>query len=191
MFHTGTAVLLKFLRHSSYAMRARLALAVSGQVCELREMVLRAKPQGLLQVSPKATVPVLVLADGTVLEQSLDIMCWALAQNDPAGWLHPSQGDEADGAQARVQAVDWLQRLEALRIDQPSLFGNRAALADTAIAPFVRQFAGIDADWWAAQPRFQAWLAQWQATALFEGVMPKLNVWADGTIGVHFPFQQT
>ncbi|MFN9470009.1 glutathione S-transferase [Acidovorax sp.] len=208
-------------RRCPYAMRARLALAVSGQVCELREVVLRAKPQGLLQASPKATVPVLVLPDGQVLEQSLDIMRWALGRNDPEGWLTPSLGDEAgmlaliaecdgpfkqaldrckypgrypeaDGALARVQAVEWLQGLEVRLADQPFLFGDHAALADMAIAPFWRQFAGIDADWWAAQPwpRLQAWLAQWQASALFEGVMPKLDAWVDGTEGVRFPFKK-
>lgn len=208
-------------RRCPYAMRARLALAVSGQVCELREVVLRAKPQGLLQASPKATVPVLVLPDGEVLEQSLDIMRWALARNDPAGWLTPSEGTEADmlamigecdgpfkqaldrckypsrypeadAALARVQAVEWLQGLELRLAGQPFLFGTHAALADMAIAPFVRQFAGIDADWWAAQPwpHLQTWLAQWQASHLFESVMPKLPAWVDGTEGVQFPFQE-
>lgn len=217
MSTTALPVLYSF-RRCPYAMRARLALAVSGQVCELREVVLRAKPQGLLQASPKATVPVLVLPNGTVLEQSLDIMRWALTQNDPAGWLRPSQGDEAamlaliaecdgpfkqaldrckypnrypeaDGALARAQAVEWLQGLEARLAGQPFLFGDHAALADMAIAPFVRQFAGIDADWWAAQPwpKLQAWLAQWQASTLFEGVMPKFVAWLDGTEGVVFP----
>lgn len=207
-------------RRCPYAMRARLALAVSGQVCELREVVLRAKPQGLLQASPKATVPVLVLPDGTVLEQSLDIMRWALARNDPAGWVRPSQGDEAamlaliaecdgpfkqaldrckypsrypeaDAALASTQAVEWLQGLEARLAGQPFLFGTHAALADMAVAPFVRQFAGMDADWWAAQPwsQLQAWLAHWQAGTLFGSVMPKLDAWVDGTEGVRFPFQ--
>ena len=74
-------------RRCPYAMRARLALAVSGQRCELREVVLKAKPQGLLQASPKGTVPVLVLPSGQVLEQSLDIMLWALGQHDPQRWL--------------------------------------------------------------------------------------------------------
>src|SRR5690554_7446189 len=73
-------------------MRARLAVAVSGQRCELREVVLRNKPQELLQASPKATVPVLVLPDGGVLEQSLDIMLWALRLHDPEGWLTPEEG---------------------------------------------------------------------------------------------------
>ena len=83
-------------RRCPYAMRARLALAVSGQACELREVVLRNKPAALLQASPKGTVPVLVLSDGRVLDQSLDIMLWALARNDPGGWLAPSHGSVAD-----------------------------------------------------------------------------------------------
>ena len=68
-------------------MRARLALAVSGQICELREVVLKAKPAELLAVSPKASVPVLVLANGEVIDQSLDIMRWALSHSDPGQWL--------------------------------------------------------------------------------------------------------
>ena len=202
-------------RRCPYAMRARLALAVSGQTCELREVVLRNKPQGLLQASPKGTVPVLVLPDGQVLEHSLDIMLWALARHDPEGWLTPSQGDvqsmlaliaecdgpfkqaldrckypsrypEADPGAERAKAVVWLTTLERRLSAQPHLFGHHAALADMAIAPFVRQFAGIDADWWAAQPwpRLQDWLAQWQASGLLASVMHKLPAWVDGTPGV-------
>ena len=209
-------------RRCPYAMRARLALAVSGQACELREVVLRNKPQGLLQASPKATVPVLVLADGTVLDQSLDIMRWALAQRDPAHWLAPSEGTQAnmlalieecdsgfkqaldrckypgrypdsDAGVARAQAVQWLQGLQARLVQHEFLFGSHAALADMAIAPFVRQFAGIDATWWHAQPwpHLQAWLAQWQASRLFDSVMHKLPAWIDGTAGVPFPHPPT
>ena len=198
-------------------MRARLALAISGQVCELREVVLRNKPLGLLQVSPKATVPVLVLPGGQVLDQSLDIMLWALAQHDPESWLTPCQGTladmlvliaecdgafkyaldrckypsrypEADTAQARMQAEQWLQALNARLAEHRFLFGHHVTLADMAIAPFVRQFAGIDAMGWDAQPwaALQVWLAQWQATSLFESVMRKLEAWVDGTEGVMF-----
>ena len=213
---TALPVLYSF-RRCPYAMRARLALAVSGQACELREVVLKNKPRGLLQASPKGTVPVLVLPSSQVLEQSLDIMLWALRQHDPEGWLTPSHGNlqdmlaliaqcdgpfkqaldrckypgrypDADAALARTQAMEWLQRLETRLAGHACLFGDRAALADTAIAPFVRQFAGIDATWWSAQPwpRLQAWLAHWQASPLFESVMHKLPAWVDGTEGVPF-----
>lgn len=208
-------------RRCPYAMRARLALAVSGQACELREVVLRNKPQGLLQASPKATVPVLVLPGGEVLDQSLHIMLWALAQRDPEGWCTPSHGSmedmlaliaecdgpfkqaldrckypsrypDADIDTARAQAIDWLSALDARLSTQPHLFGTHAALADMAIAPFVLQFAGIDAAWWAAQPwpHLHAWLAQWQASDLFASVMHKLPAWVDGTQGVRFPYPQ-
>lgn len=205
-------------RRCPYAMRARLALAVSGQVCELREVVLRNKPAGLLQASPKGTVPVLVLPDGRVLEQSLDIMLWALGFHDPEAWLVPSNGAladmlaliaECDGRfkQAldrckypsrypevntdaeRAVAASWLQQLDARLSARPFLFGTHTALADMAIAPFVRQFAAIDTAWWSAQPwpHLQAWLAQWQASTLLASVMHKLPAWVDGTEGVVFP----
>ena len=218
MSRPALPVLYSF-RRCPYAMRARLALAVSGQACELREVVLKNKPQSLLQVSPKATVPVLVLPSGQVLDQSLDVMLWALAQHDPEGWLAPSEGSvqdmlawiaECDGPfkQAldrckypsrypdanvegeRAKAVAWLSTLELrLCAPRPYLFGNHAALADMAIAPFVRQFAGIDVGWWTTQPwpRLQAWLAQWQASALLASVMHKLPAWVDGTEGARFP----
>ncbi len=215
---TALPVLYSF-RRCPYAMRARLALAVSGQACELREVVLKSKPQALLQASPKGTVPVLVLPSGQVVEQSLDIMLWALALHDPEGWLTPSQGTvqdmvvliaECDGPfkQAldrckypsrypdahidaeRARAVAWLGTLATrLSPGQPHLFGTHPALADMAIAPFVRQFAGIDPAWWAAQPwpQLRAWLDKWQDSDLWASVMHKLPPWVDGTEGVRFP----
>jgi len=87
--HGAPLPVLYSFRRCPYAMRARLALAVSGLRCELREVVLRGKPPELLAASPKATVPVLVLPHGQVIEQSLEIMQWALAQCDPQGWLAP------------------------------------------------------------------------------------------------------
>ncbi|MBD3666472.1 MAG: glutathione S-transferase N-terminal domain-containing protein, partial [Kangiella sp.] len=84
----GLPILYSF-RRCPYAMRARLALDVSGTQVALREVVLRDKPAEMLEVSPKATVPVLVLTDGTVIDESLDIMHWALARNDPEAWLVP------------------------------------------------------------------------------------------------------
>ena len=163
-------------------------------------------------------MPVLVLPGGQVLDQSLAIMRWALERHDPGRWLHPSHGaladmlaliaecdgpfkhaldrckypsryPEADTALASTQAAQWLQGLDERLGEHDFLFGRHATLSDMAIAPFVRQFAGINAPWWDAQPwpHLQAWLAQWQASRLFESVMHKLPAWVDGTEGVLFP----
>jgi predicted sulfurtransferase len=105
-----------------YAMRARLALAASGTVCELREVVLAQKPQALVQVSPKATVPVLVLPDGTVLEQSLDIMLWALEQHDPEGWL-PATPTARSAHLALIKACDGDFKSQLDRYKYPQRFG--------------------------------------------------------------------
>ena len=168
-------------RRCPYAMRARMALVSAGLCCELREISLRAKPESLLAASPKATVPVLVLADGQVLEQSLDIMLHALRQHDPDGWLQPEAGSlddmlaliaRNDGffkqaldrckyperhapeelALARTQAADWCTQLEVQLSDTGYLFGRHPSLADMALRPFIRQFARIDDDWWSRQP---------------------------------------
>jgi glutathione S-transferase len=162
-------------------MRARLAIVISDRLCELREVVLRNKPQALLDASPKATVPVLVDTDGAVIDQSLDIMMWALRQNDPEKWLGASQ-DDFDAMLVLIQECDqrfkrdldrfkypqrypgavatehrdggaaWLLGLESRLRDQPYLFGDRISLADAAIMPFVRQFALTDRDWFSSQP---------------------------------------
>jgi glutathione S-transferase len=84
--------ILYSFRRCPYAIRARMALHISGQSCELREVVLRNKPAEMVELSPKATVPVLQLETGDVLEQSLDIMLWTLANNDPGDWLVPECG---------------------------------------------------------------------------------------------------
>ncbi len=199
-------------------MRARMAIAVSGRLCELREVVLRNKPPELLQASPKATVPVLVDLKGQVIDQSLDIMLWALQQNDPKRWLapalhdlpamlalisecdgqfkhhldrykYPDRHENADAAAHRDNASLWLAGLDARLSATPYLFGSHAALADIAIAPFVRQFAHTDFEWFQGQPwpALQQWLQTWQQSALFEQVMPKFPPWRQGAQPVLFP----
>lgn len=198
-------------------MRARLALAVSGLPYELREVVLRSKPAEMLAVSPKATVPVLVLPSGEVIDESLGIMLWALRQNDPECWLLPQRGSVVDmlalvaandgpfkqhldrykypnryaqesGGDAarfanahRAEAAHWLGDLE-LMLGDGCLFGSATSLADLAVLPFVRQFAHTDAAWFASQPwpRLQVWLAGFEASDLYLGVMEKHPVWVSG-----------
>ncbi|NBX05586.1 MAG: glutathione S-transferase [Betaproteobacteria bacterium] len=180
--------ILYSFRRCPYAMRARLALLAAGQVVEHREVALKNKPAEMLRVSPKGTVPVLVLADGTVLEESLDIMRWALGRSDPQGWLggdeagredawsliaqndgdfkfhldrykYPHRYGLADGTAHRELARGFLDLLQARLAQHGFLAGAHFGLADAAIAPFVRQFAHTDPVWFAAQ----AWthLAQW------------------------------
>ena len=210
----GHLPILYSFRRCPYAMRARLALAVSAQAHELREVVLQAKPDAMLAASPKGTVPVLVLPGGRVIDESLDIMRWALARHDPAGWLTPPDGaledmglliaandgafkqrldrykypsrypQESGGDAAgfalmrRDEAARWLVQLNAQLI-KGWLLGAKATLADMAILPFVRQFAHTDPAWFAAQawPRLQAWLAAFEASELYEGVMHKHASW--------------
>ena len=219
---TGALPVLYSFRRCPYAMRARLALAVSGEPYELREVVLRDKPAELLAASPKGTVPVLVLPDGTVIDQSLGVMLWALRRNDPQGWLLPPRGsvdemlalvagndgdfkrhldrykypnrypDEATGdvqafaQQHQSQGAAWLAKLDGMLEAGGWLFGAHASLADMALLPFVRQFAHTDAAWFAAQawPRLQAWLAEFEASALYAGVMGKHAPWHEANTQV-------
>lgn len=168
-------------RRCPYAIRARMALALAQIPCLLHEVSLRDKPAALLQASPKATVPVLVKPDGRVIDQSLDIMQWALQQHDPAHWLQPEDGAFADllacvhscdstfkqaldrykypsrhpqdlPLAARNAASAWLTTLDHQLATSGHVLGTRDSLADAAIFPFVRQFAAVDPPWWAAQP---------------------------------------
>ena len=169
-------------------MRARLALHVSGVAYEHREVALKNKPAEMLAVSPKGTVPVLCLSTGDVLAQSLDIMRWALQQNDPQAWLpsrpedwafaeegialndgefkthldrykYPQRFGLTEGVRHRDEAAAWLLTLDVRLQSQALLSGQRWGWLDACVAPFVRQFARADRAWFDAQPWPQ--LAQW------------------------------
>lgn len=207
----NTPVLYSF-RRCPYAIRARLALASAGVRVVLCEVRLREKPAAFLALSPSKTVP--CLQDGTViLDESLDIMQWALAQNDPARWMQmPQAGDaliaENDGsfkqaldrvkyasriadatpAQDRENAADFLWRLEA-QLTGPFLFGATQTLADIAILPFVRQFAFVDKPWFDAQPwpQVQRWLGAFLISPAFLGAMEKYPPWSPGDPATYIP----
>jgi len=195
-------------------MRARLALWVTGVRCELREVVLRDKPEHLLELSAKATVPVLWLPDGTVLDESLDIMLWALAQNDPEDWLGPNRDEmndliadndgpfkhhldrykyanRFDGADAnahRSEAAVILHHLETRLVHDPFLMGGQVSLADMAIGPFIRQFANTDRGWFdeAPYPQLRRWLDAFVASERFGSIMTKTPQWAPDSEPVWF-----
>ncbi|MGH1367927.1 MAG: glutathione S-transferase [Maritimibacter sp.] len=204
-----TPILYSF-RRCPYAIRARLAIAQAGIRVQLREVVLRDKPDAFLKVSPSATVPCLVTDMGAV-DESRDIMIWALEQNDPEGWLNmPKEGwrliedcegpfkhaldrtkyhtrypdEDRDGH--RAAALSYLKELDAQLDDW--LFG-RQTLADYAILPFVRQFAFIDKDWFDAQdlPNLAPWLERFLASDCFAKVMQKHKQWHPGDEVVSFP----
>jgi glutathione S-transferase len=197
------AVLYSF-RRCPYAMRARLALAISGTTCELREVKLSAKPQAMLGASPKGTVPVVVLPDGKVIDESLDIMRWALLHRDPEGWLKrddpqwialndgPFKHDldrykyperyGSDSLAHRERGLDFLRAIDERLADAGQLCGSARGLADAAIFPFVRQFAAVERDWFAAQPlpHLQTWLAGHLASDLFQKIMMHSGPWSPG-----------
>ena len=100
-------------RRCPYAMRARLAIAVSGLAVELREVVLKNKPAQLLAASPKSTVPVLVLTSGEVVAESLDVMLWALRQQDPELWLQPQRPEGSAAALGNLNTFDEMLALVA------------------------------------------------------------------------------
>ena len=142
-------------RRCPYAMRARLALLASAKGCELREVLLRDKPAEMLAASPKGTVPVLVLNDGTVVDQSLDIMLWALRRSDPDGWLQPSNGTLEDGL-ALIVECDGDFKAQLDRYKYPGRYDAADGTADGTLprdraVPFLRHLEdGLAASRWLA-----------------------------------------
>ncbi len=177
-----------------------MAIIYVGIPVEIWEVELKNKPQHLLDISPKGTVPVLQLVNGVVIEESLDIMRWALAQHDPEHWLCVSaeadrliQWNDGDFKQCldrykyadqypdfsqvyyRQQAEVFLTELETRLTAFRYLCGNKFSLADAAIFPFILQFAGVDSEWFreSAYPALNKWLKAIVATDLFGRVMAK------------------
>ncbi|MFJ4398020.1 glutathione S-transferase [Pseudomonas sp. NPDC089396] len=197
-------MILYSFRRCPWAMRARLALRYAGCELEIREVAMKHKPVELLALSPKGTVPVLDTGHG-VLEESLDIMRWALEQNDPQDWrlqADPAAAQQADALIARndsafkaqvnlykyaerypehsrehyrQQAEPWLATLEQLLEGRSYLLAEHPSLADAALLPLMRQFAGVEPQWFAeaAYPRVRSWLEGWLASELFKAVMAR------------------
>ena len=198
--------ILYSFRRCPYAMRARLAIAYANVAVELREVELRNKPQAMLLISPKATVPVLQLENGRVLDESLDIMLWALQQNDPEHWLKAAGLDHAKALirgndevfkyyldrykyadrypayselYYRQQGELFLADLESLLTQSAYLCGEHFSLADAAILPFIRQFCAVEPAWFkdSPYPALRQWLNDFLASSLFEQVMTKYTYW--------------
>lgn len=202
-------------RRCPYAIRARLAIAYTGLTVELREVLLRDKPQALQDISPKATVPVLQLANGTVLDESLDIMRWALKQQDNQSWLGEKYSAETDSLIScndgkfkyfldrykysdrypefssvyyRQQAEIFLAGLERRLGQSTYLCAGHSTLADAAIFPFIRQFSMVDQQWFdsSSYRALQTWLQRWLESPLFLAVMDKYQPWHPGGLQQRF-----
>lgn len=196
-------------RRCPYAMRARLGILFGQQQVELREVVLKNKPPQMLAISPKGTVPVLQLTDGSVIEESREIMVWALEQNDPQNLLDEALRTQADElidqndnefkywldrykyadrhpqmsqADYRQKGEVFLQQLEALLSQHRYLLGNKISVADIGVMPFVRQFAHVDREVFynLPYPNLQRWLQDWLEHPLFVQAMTKFKPWEEG-----------
>jgi len=211
-------VLFSF-RRCPYAMRARLAIAhcLPQYSLELREVVLKDKPEALIEISPKATVPVLQLASGEVIDESLDVMLFALSQTPETEavllpdtlkaeimeLIEKNDGDfkwaldrykyadryEQSEEYYREQGEVFLRQLNDRLSAHPFLMGDDMTLADLAIFPFVRQFAHVNKKWFEAS-QYTAliqWLSHWLESDLFLSIMKKYPQWHAGNDPVYFP----
>lgn len=207
-------------RRCPYAMRARLGILFAGLTVELREVVLKNKPAPMLAISPKGTVPVLLLASdgnerGIVIEESREILEWALRENDPQGlldcdlsranalidqndnefkhWLdrykYFDRSPELAQSEYRERGEVFLQVLEKLLADSEFLLGDKVSMADIGVMPFVRQFAHVDREvfYQLPYPRLQRWLTGWLEDPLFSQCMVKRSPWKEGDEPVVFP----
>ena len=169
--------ILYSFRRCPYAMRARMALYVNDIAVQLREVELKNKPKEMIDVSPKATVPVLVVNDSQVIDESLDIIRWALKLRDKQGWIENFTTDQKNHMDSLIEENDsnfkqhldhykyadrfpdnsadyyrkqgevFLKKLELQLSQSGFLFGENISIADIAIFPFIRQFAYVDIGW--------------------------------------------
>lgn len=207
--------ILYSFRRCPYAMRARLALMISGQQVILREVVLRDKPPAMLDISPKGSVPVLQLPDGTIIDESIDVMRYALSINDPENWLASDTDESAalidechdffipqlnkykyanrdyggiDPLPHRAQAVSYLEKLNEKLLNSNGLFTPKKGFADYTIFPFVRQFASVDRPWFQSLPLdpLKSWLNDSLESDLFKSIMRKYPQWHEGDTEITF-----
>ena len=207
-------------RRCPYAMRARLGILFAELKVELREIVLKNKPAQMLAISPKGTVPVLELAEGDsfkrlVIDESREILEWALQQKDPQGLLHvdlasanalidrndnefkhwldrykyADRHPELTQLEYRQQGEVFLQELDNLLAKNRFLLGDNISIADIGIMPFVRQFAHVDRKvfYHLPYPNLQQWLRDWLETPVFQLAMIKYQPWQEGDEIVVFP----
>lgn len=203
---SGLPILYSY-RRCPYAMRARMALKVASVEVEIREISLREKPKHMLAISPKGTVPVLVPAENQIIDESLDIMIWSLNQHDPKGWLSVDMAS----AQALIEENDtsfkkaldrykyadrfpertqedyrqdgeiFLAKLEMMLANQDYLLKQTPTIVDIAIFPFIRQFRGVDLQWFESSTyiNLNRWINKLIESELFLSIMQKHPTYLD------------
>ena len=207
--------ILYSFRRCPYAMRARMAIHASGQKCELREVLLRDKPPSMLEYSPKGTVPVLILQDGYVIDESLDVIDWALNLNDPDDWQrskdtkktkelikindgefkyhldrykYSKRYDNEDPEFHRKKCLKFIESINNELNNSKYIFDDNISYADIVLLPFIRQFRIADIEWFDSLPydNLKKWLSSFLNSSLLDSIMKKYDLWKEGDKSIVF-----
>ena len=203
-----TLPILYSFRRCPYAMRARMVLLHSKIQCEIREIKLSNKPKEMLAISPKGTVPVLILENGDILDESLDVMLWAIEQGNLRNLFNSGKKEILDLIKINdgefKDAIDrykysslypekpmieyrkmgelFLEKIESYLEKNKFIFGKNISLADLAIFPFVRQFCRVDIDWFNSSlfKKIKEWTLFFEGSENFIDIMRKIKPWTTG-----------
>lgn len=207
--------ILYSFRRCPYAMRARMAIHISGQKCELREVLLRDKPPSMLEYSAKGTVPVLILQDGKVIDESLDVIDWALNLNDPDNWQrskdtkktkelikindgefkyhldrykYSKRYDNEDPEFHRKKCLKFIESINNELNNSKYIFDDNISYADIVLLPFIRQFRIADIEWFDSLPydNLKKWLSSFLNSSLLNSIMKKYDLWKEGDKSIVF-----
>ena len=207
--------ILYSFRRCPYAMRARMAIHISGQKCELREVLLRDKPPSMLEYSAKGTVPVLILQDGKVIDESLDVIDWALNLNDPDDWQrskdkektkelikindgefkyhldrykYSKRYDNEDPELHRKKCLKFIESINNELNNSEYIFDDNISYADIVLLPFIRQFRIADIEWFDSLPydNLKKWLSSFLNSSLLNSIMKKYDLWKEGDKSIVF-----
>ncbi len=201
--------ILYSFRRCPYAMRARMAIHISSQKCEIREVLLRDKPPSMLEYSSKGTVPVLVLQSGEVIDESLDVIDWALNLNDPDNWQRSKNNektkelikindgefkyhldrykyskryDNEDPEFHRKKCLSFIEKVNSELQNSKYIFDDAISYIDISLLPFIRQFRIADKEWFDELPyeNVKSWLSNFLNSELLESIMSKYDLWKEG-----------
>ena len=207
--------ILYSFRRCPYAMRARMAIHISGQKCELREVLLRDKPPSMLEYSAKGTVPVLILQDDKVIDESLDVIDWALNLNDPDNWQrskdtektkelikindgefkyhldrykYSKRYDNEDPEFHRKKCLKFIESINNELNNSEYIFDDNISYADIVLLPFIRQFRIADIEWFDSLPydNLKKWLSSFLDSSLLNSIMKKYDLWKEGDKSIVF-----